>query len=356
MGSFTDRTGEFKEICRFLGAAERAQRASIERAAAGLTNKAEAGTERPEVASLAEFHTAASSISQEIFTTSQKLNELTKLVRDSSRSLFNDPSDAISNYVHSISEDVRRVNGKLESAQAYVEQKKQTIGKQSQVVDHSTSVVGELKSSLVKVSKAFKRAVQQRTDNVKTQQERKREFGQPANSKLTRGRPKVYVTPEKQPRPAGQPAGELLPRPGGTLGGGSTGLAGDSGFGGLGGGGGGGGGVVARRGGGMMRAQESAPLIPDTSYYESRAEAVSEIEAHIVELGSVFGKLGEMVADHQELTERLHENTQEAVENVENAHSRLMRTLNQLTSGRALGLKLGGVLFSFLVFFIVFLA
>ena len=73
MGSFTDRTGEFKEICRFLGAAERAQRASIERTAAGLTNKAEAGTERPEVASLAEFHTAASSISQEIFTTSQKV-------------------------------------------------------------------------------------------------------------------------------------------------------------------------------------------------------------------------------------------------------------------------------------------
>ncbi len=35
---------------------------------------------------------------------------------------------------------------------------------------------------------------------------------------------------------------------------------------------------------------------------------LSVVQAHIVELGAVFGRLGELVADHQELTERLHEN------------------------------------------------
>ena len=39
-----------------------------------------------------------------------------------------------------------------------------------------------------------------------------------------------------------------------------------------------------------------------------RVRQVTEIEAHIMELGNVFGRLGELVADHQELTERLHEN------------------------------------------------
>jgi hypothetical protein len=43
------------------------------------------------------------------------------------------------------------------------------------------------------------------------------------------------------------------------------------------------------------------------------------------------------------------------VENVEAAHNRLLRTLTQLTSNRALALKLTGVLMSFLIFFIVVL-
>jgi syntaxin 5 len=83
---------------------------------------------------------------------------------------------------------------------------------------------------------------------------------------------------------------------------------------------------------------------------------VTEIEAHIAELGQVFGRLGELVADHQELTERLHENTVTTVENVEAAHSRLLRTMQQLSSGRALALKLGAVGLTFTVGFIVFLA
>ena len=45
-----------------------------------------------------------------------------------------------------------------------------------------------------------------------------------------------------------------------------------------------------------------------------------------------------------------------ASENVEMAHTRLLRTLTQLTSNRALAMKLSGVLMAFLVFFIVFLA
>ncbi len=44
------------------------------------------------------------------------------------------------------------------------------------------------------------------------------------------------------------------------------------------------------------------------------------------------------------------------VENVDAGHNRLVRTLNDLTSGRGLTLKLSGVAAAFVVFFVVFLA
>ena len=266
------------------------------------------------VVSLADFHSAASAISSEIYTTSQKLQELSTLVRDSSRSLFNDPSEKITVYVHDISEDIRRLKGKLESAQQYVQSKKDARGAKTQVTEHSEMVVKGLKTGFDTAAKSFRGVVKQRAENVKAQQARKKEFGQPSGStskasKLQLGRPKVYGK-----SPGGNSA---LPRPDGTLavreswnesGAGSGGGAEGGGYYG---GGGGGGALVKRspgRGGGMIGQAVQTPLIPDTKYFESRAEAVSEIEAHIMELGTVFNRLGELVQDQQELTERLHEN------------------------------------------------
>jgi hypothetical protein len=80
----------------------------------------------------------------------------------------------------------------------------------------------------------------------------------------------VYGSPLSSVKTVGGGSG-CLPRPNGT----SASLAeqqGDSGF------GGGSGGDVMRPGGGIMAQSQQQPLIPDTSYYESRAEAVSEIE------------------------------------------------------------------------------
>lgn len=96
-----------------------------------------------------------------------------------------------------------------------------------------------------------------------------RRFGRPvAASKLQLGRPKVYRSPGPAAEGEGGDGGAralVLPRPGGLSGGGPSSP-----------GGGGSTGLVARRpGGGMLLQQQHLqPLIPDTSYYESRAEAV----------------------------------------------------------------------------------
>ena len=46
---------------------------------------------------------------------------------------------------------------------------------------------------------------------------------------------------------------------------------------------------------------------------------------------------------------------EETLENTEMAHQRLMRTFNQLTSGRSLTYKISAILFLFFVFWVVFL-
>ena len=127
------------------------------------------------------FIGAASAISSEIYTTSQKLQELSTLVRDSSRSLFNDPSEKITVYVHDISEDIRRLKGKLESAQQYVQSKKDARGAKTQVTEHNEMVVKGLKTGFDTAAKSFRGVVKQRAENVKAQQARKKEFGQPSD-------------------------------------------------------------------------------------------------------------------------------------------------------------------------------
>jgi hypothetical protein len=98
MAVASERTREFGEVCSFLGAAQRAPALPPAVAAAGAAAGAAAAGKESAVASLADFHGAASSISAEIHTTAQKLGELTKLVTQSSATLFNDPSEQVADH------------------------------------------------------------------------------------------------------------------------------------------------------------------------------------------------------------------------------------------------------------------
>ena len=63
-----------------------------------------------------------------------------------------------------------------------------------------------------------------------------------------------------------------------------------------------------------------------------------------------------MVAEQGELAVRIDENVDEAVANVDNAQTHLLKYLNRISSNRWLIMKIFGVLISFLVFFVVFVA
>lgn len=100
--------------------------------------------------------------------------------------------------------------------------------------------------------------------------------------------------------------------------------------------------------------QQYAPQ--ESSYSSSRAEALHNVETTIVELGSIFTQLAEMVAAQGEMTQRIDENIDETLGNVDNAKQQLMKYLNNISSNRWLMMKVFMILMVFLVLFIVFIA
>ena len=92
------------------------------------------------------------------------------------------------------------------------------------------------------------------------------------------------------------------------------------------------------------------------NYSSSRAEALRNVENTIVELGSIFNKLSELVAQQGELAIRIDENVEDTLHNVNNAQNQLLKYLNTISNNRWLMLKVFGVLLIFLVVFIMFIA
>ena len=97
-------------------------------------------------------------------------------------------------------------------------------------------------------------------------------------------------------------------------------------------------------------------LIPDQDYLRERADAMSTVESNIVELGTIFNKLAEMVSEHQEMVQRVEDNVDETNTNVNMSMNVLTDTLTSLRTNRALALKVFSILTLFIIFFIVFFA
>ena len=76
----------------------------------------------------------------------------------------------------------------------------------------------------------------------------------------------------------------------------------------------------------QQQQQQQLQLIPDLSYVESRATAVTQIESQISELGQIFQKLASMVNEQEELVMRIDTNTEMVEDNVRHATSVLNRT------------------------------
>ena len=95
---------------------------------------------------------------------------------------------------------------------------------------------------------------------------------------------------------------------------------------------------------------------PQDQYLSARSEALQNVEQTITELGGIFQQLATMVAEQGEMAIRIDENVERSVADVDNAQTQMLKYLNSISSNRWLIMKIFGVLISFLVFFVVFIA
>ena len=97
-------------------------------------------------------------------------------------------------------------------------------------------------------------------------------------------------------------------------------------------------------------------LIPDQNYLSQRADAMEQVESHIVELGTIFNKLAVMVNEHKDMVQRVEDNVDDANATINLSLNTLTDTLANLQTNRALFFKVFGILVTFIILFIVFFA
>ena len=97
-------------------------------------------------------------------------------------------------------------------------------------------------------------------------------------------------------------------------------------------------------------------LIPDQDYLQSRADAMEQVEANIVELGAVYNRLATMVHEHKDMVQRVEDNVDEANNMVNLGMNQLVDVLHNLQTNRGLALKVFSILVVFIISFIIFAA
>lgn len=83
---------------------------------------------------------------------------------------------------------------------------------------------------------------------------------------------------------------------------------------------------------------------------------MQNIEATIVELGTIFQQLAHMVKEQEEIVQRIDGNVEQSEMNIEAAHSEILKYFQSVTSNRWLMIKVFAVLIVFFIIFVVFVA
>ena len=344
-----DRTKEF------AAAAERAAKSSgassIGGGEGGLSSSGIDGADASSsTGATSEFARMSARIGRGIHATSQKLERLAQLAKRSGT--FDDPSRDIAELSAVIKQDITALNSALAELQTFAARTQET----KQGRDHSVTVVDTLKSRLMGATRSFKEVLTTRQEVVKEQNERRARYvGTSATA--TQGAPNMFrradfsVGRTHFPRATHQTDGAVgadgnngtvarfQPRGGDAQGG----LYTHSGRGGY------------ATGGDQTQGQLLVAQGQD-QYLSARSEALQNVERTITELGGIFQQLATMVAEQGELAVRIDENVNESVANVDNAQTQLLKYMNSISSNRWLIMKIFGVLISFLVFFVVFVA
>jgi len=294
--TFTDRTHEFNSVAESI-----------------RTKKPHSHTPPSKQHQRSQFMFTASQIGKDISETSEKLKKLAKLAKKNS--IFDNPTVEIEELTFIIKQDIQNLNRQITLLKEF--SSKGSSNKQG--VTHSKTVINYLNYKLADTTKGFKDILQVRTENLKSQQERRMifagasQFGGPATPPPMHHAHRSFAAENSAHLPESPSSG--------------------------------GGEVAISMPGGVLLQQE---------HTSSRAAAVESIEKTLSELQGIFGDLVALVAEQGDMIQRLDASVDTTAIHVERGHSELLKYLYNISGNRGLIIKLFIVLIIFIILFVVF--
>lgn len=249
-----------------------------------------------------ELNVWSAEIGSAIHQTSVKVQELRRMAKK--KGIFEDKTSEIQEITYCVKQEIQLLNQKIE----LLERKARGTGPNRNYQTHSSNMVDTLKTRLMEVTKDFKNALEDRTNTLQQQDQRRNLY--------CAGQGRVENPFMKQNRPSPSGNAEDLEN------GGS---------------------------GGQTMALERG-------YHHSRAEAVQTVQRTIGELAQMFQKMAVMVTAQEEMIQRIDHDMDDTLSNLDQAQSHLLRYFQHISSNRGLILKVFLILIFFVVFFVVFLA
>mmetsp|Transcript_7466 Transcript_7466/g.8588 ORF Transcript_7466/g.8588 Transcript_7466/m.8588 type:complete len:348 (+) Transcript_7466:52-1095(+) len=306
------------------------------------------------------FAKMASDVSRKIHLSSQRLERLTSLVKR--QGVFNDPSDEINQLAGRIKTDTKLLKNDLDDLQLYLQHNKRQVGAGSTSAEgHTQSMVENMKYQLVNTASSFKQVLETRQNTVKKERDRRGLFGrQNRNNALGRPYMKPYVrkTSDSLKKSSNLYNGSERNHYGSNNSGdGNMFKPATPAFGNM---------DIESQGQefSLVMDEDEEPeflirpqqaLMEENSYLNSRVEAVTNIESHIHELGNIFSRFSEMVAQSQYAVDRIDDNVNNAHDAFLGGRDELLRYWHNSQGNFWLMAKISFVLLFFLTFFILFI-
>jgi len=347
-----------------------------------------AGIPPPPPKQQSQFTQAAQHIGRSIHLVTSKLEKLGKLARQ--RSLFNDPATEINELTFVIKTDLATLHQELEVLHAWVAEQRGGGGSGGASVHaarNSSAIVDSLKLQLISTTKNFQEVLQVRTQALKEQHQRRKQFEQaggsdssaasaasaapaaarPATAALSDDGGASIGNAQVRKRVGGaggsNPFDALMSQAasaaakqssssangGGTLGAPdweSTSADDDAPL------------SFVTPGAGGVQAQDMVVASRDQTdeYLSSRTRAVEDIESTIVQLGEMYQRLVHIVGMQEETVITIDSNMDQALEHMERGQQELVNYYDSIKGSKWLIIKVFAVLLAFLVFFMVFVA
>lgn len=254
------------------------------------------GLEGQQPQAQSELNVWSAEIGTQIHQASLKVQDLRKMAK--SKNIFNDKGCEIQELTLGVKKDIQTLTQKIEALEA----KAKGAGPNRNYQAHSSNMVETLKKRLFDVTKEFKDALEDRTKALEEQEKRKKIY-----SAGTSAASNPFA---QNQRPSGR--GDDL-----------------------------------EGGGGQAM---------DLKHQTSRVDAVVSVQRTIGELAQMFQKMAVMVTAQEEMIQRIDEDVNDTLHNVEQGQDHLLRYFHHISSNRWLIIKVFLILIFFVVFFVVFLA